>query len=123
MGAVTIGQMADRISALMEERLRIRGRGLAEKLAKGRRALPRRVHAAGETLAQAALMSQNPKLLLQIDEQQVAEAYDICLRHLGPLGRSDRRKGVLLNMAASIAFSLLVLAGLVIGVLVWRGFL
>ncbi|MDP4033830.1 MAG: hypothetical protein Q8P60_13450 [Pseudorhodobacter sp.] len=123
MGAATIGQMADRVSALMEERLRIRGRGLAEKLVKGKRALPRHVHAAGETLAQAALMSQNPRLLLQIDEQQVAEAYDICLRHLGRLGRGDRRKGMLLNMAASIAFSLLVLAGLVIGVLVWRGFL
>lgn len=123
MGAVTIEQMADRVAALMEQRLRIKGRGLAEKLARGGRALPRPVRAAAQRLAQAAQMAQSPKLLLQIDEAEVAEAYDLCLRHLGPLGRGNRRKGLLLNLAASIALSLLVVAALLVAVLVWRGYI
>ena len=123
MGAVTIQQMADRVAELMELRLRARGSGLAEKLARGGRALPRRVRAAAGTLAEAAQMAQNPKLLVQIDEAQVAAAYDICLHYLGPLGRGARRKGAALDALATMAFSLVVVAALVIGVLVWRGYL
>jgi len=123
MGAVTIQQMADRVAELMELRLRARGSGLAEKLARGGRALPRRVRAAAGTLAEAAQMAQNPKLLVQIDELRVAAAYDICLHYLGPLGRGARRKGAALDILATIAFSLVVVAALVIGVLVWRGYL
>ncbi|MDT8854267.1 hypothetical protein RNZ50_04280 [Paracoccaceae bacterium Fryx2] len=119
MGAVTIQQMADRVSALMEERLRVKGRGLGEKVRRGGRLLPRRVRTAAEGLAQSAHMAQNPKLLLQIDEEQVAEAYDICVRHLG----SVNRYGVLLGMASSATASLMAVAALVIGVLLWRGFL
>jgi len=123
MGAVTIQQMADRVAELMELRLRARGSGLAEKLARGGRALPRRVRAAAGTLAEAAQMAQNPKLLVQIDELRVAAAYDICLHYLGPLGRGARRKGAALDILATMAFSLVVVAALVIGVLVWRGYL
>ena len=74
MSAVTIQQMADRVAGLMEERLRIRGVGLAEKLRKGGRLLPRRVRVAAEFLAQAAAMAQNAKLLMQIDDGAVAGA-------------------------------------------------
>ena len=123
MGAVTIQQMADRVAELMELRLRARGSGLAEKLARGGRALPRRVRAAAGTLAEAAQMAQNPKLLVQIDELRVAAAYDICLHYLGPLGRGARRKGAALDILATMAFSLVVVVALVIGVLVWRGYL
>jgi hypothetical protein len=123
MGAASIQQMADRVAALMEERLRVRGTGLAEKLRKGGRALPRKVRAAAAVLAQAAEMARNPKLLMQIDEEKVAEAYDLCVRYLGALNAWDRRKGLMLNIAASIAFGLLLLGGAVVAVLVWRGFL
>jgi len=123
MGAATIQQMADRVAALMEQRLHARGSGLAAKLARRGRALPRRVRAAASTLGQAAEMAQNPKLLIQIDDSQVAAAYDICLRYLGPLGRGARRKTAALNILASIAFSLMVVAALVVAVLVWRGYL
>ncbi len=35
MSAITIQQMADRVAQLMEQRLRIKGAGLAEKLSRG----------------------------------------------------------------------------------------
>ena len=121
MSAITIQQMADRVAGLMEDRLRLRGAGLAEKLRSGGRRLPRKVRAAAEELATAAHMSQNPKLLLQIDEGRVAEAYDICLRHLAPLGAANRRKGLIGSVAAQVAFGLIVLAGAVILVMKARG--
>lgn len=113
-------QMADRVAGLMEERLRVRGSGLQEKLRKGGRLLPRRVRASAEVLANAAQMAQNPKLLLQVDHQQAAQAYDVCLRHLGRAGKRGRGDG-LVSVAASIAVSVLILALLVVGFLYWRG--
>ncbi|MBT9247610.1 hypothetical protein KM031_13750 [Gemmobacter fulvus] len=121
MGAITIQQMADRVAGLMEDRLRIRGNGLADKLGRGGGRLPRKVRAAAGRLAEAAHMSQNPKLLLQVDEGEVAEAYDICVRYLAPLGAAARRKGLLMGMAAQITFGFLVLAAGVLLVLKWRG--
>lgn len=123
MSAVTIQQMADRVAGLLEERLRIRGTGLEEKLRKAGRLLPRKVRSAAEFLAQAAASAQNPKLLLQIDNSAVAEAYDLCLRHLGGVDAGDRRRGLIVGVAASIAFSVLVVALLLGAVLYWRGFI
>ncbi len=123
MSAVTIQQMADRVAGLMDERLRARGNGLSEKLRKAGRLMPRKVRVAAESLAQAALMAQNPKLLRQIDESLVADAYDICVRHLGAIPAGYRRQSTIIGVASSIAFSLLAVAGLVAVVLYWRGFL
>ena len=121
MSAVTIQQMTDRVAALLEERLRVKGT-LDEKLRRAGRRLPKRVRAAGEALVQAQAMAQSPKLLMQIDDAAVAIAYDICVRHLGGLSPGAARRGMLLNIAASIGFSLLVVAGLVLVVLYLRGF-
>lgn len=123
MGAVAIQQMADRVAALMEERLSLRGQGLEGKLRRSPRALPRRVRAAALRLAEAAHMSQNPKLLLQVDEGKVAEDYDLCLRHLNAVSPWDRRRAALLGTTTSILVSLGIVAALVVAVLRWRGFI
>lgn len=123
MTGVPIQQMADRVAALMEQRLRMRGQGLGEKLRKGGRLLPRRVRAAAEILQTGAVMAQNPKLWAQVDQQAVAQAYDTCLRHLNGVDGGDRRKGMLMGVAASVAFSVLVVAALLLVVLHWRGFI
>ena len=123
MSAVTIQQMAERITGLMEERLRIKGKGLHEKLRKGGRLLPRRVRAAAGALADAAERSQNPKLLLQINEAEVVAAYDVCSRHLSKIDAGQRRITGLLGTASSMAASLLAVCLIVIGVLYWRGYL
>lgn len=121
MGAISIQQMADRVAQLLEERLRIRGTGLAEKLNRGGRRLPRKVRTAATELARAAHMSQNPKLLLQLDEARIAEAYDTCLRYLAPLGSAARRRGLALSVAAQVAFGLILVAGVAALVLKLRG--
>lgn len=123
MSAVTIQQMAERITALMEQRLRIKGKGLHEKLRKGGRLLPRRVRTAANQLADAAERSQNPKLLLQIDEAAVVAAYDICSKHLSKIDAGHRRASGMLRTATSIVISLVVVVTLVVLVLRWRGYL
>ncbi len=122
MSAITIQQMADRVAGLMEERLRVRGTGLAEKLRKGGQLLPRRVRNQADFLAQSAALAQNPKLMLQLDQAAVAQAYDVCVKHLGGVNAWERRKGAIMGFAASIAASLIVIGALVVLVLRWRGF-
>jgi hypothetical protein len=122
MTGVPLQQMADRVAALLEERLRLRGQGLEEKLRKGGRLLPKRVRAAAEVLATAASMAQNPKLLMQVDQVAASEAYDVCLRHLGKAGKRGAADGFV-AAAARVAVVVLVVAVLLVGVLYWRGFM
>jgi len=121
MSAVTIQQMADRVAGLLEQKLRVGGKGLAIKVRKAGRRLPKQVRVAAEALVQAFEMSKSARLMHQIDDELVAEAYDLCLRHLGGVDAADRRKGVAVGIAGSIVFSLLMVAGLVLVVVWWRG--
>ena len=121
MSVVTVQQMADRVAALLEERLRIKGDTLEAKLGRAGRRLPRRVRDAGAALAQATLMIRNPKLLRQVDDQTVATAYDICVRHLISVNPAAARSGLILDIAARIAFALLVVTVLLVTVMYWRG--
>lgn len=121
MSADTIEQMADRIAALMDQRLGARGRTLAEKLRHSGRALPRNIRAEAEVLALAADQAAHPKLMRQIDQDQITRAYDLCLRHLQGLDRGALRRGAAMDIASSIAFRLFVVAALLAVVLWWRG--
>ena len=121
MSIVTVQQMADRVAGLLEERLRVKGATLAGKLHAAGRRLPRRVRDAGEALSAAVTMIQNPKTMHQVDDETVAVAYDICVRHLTTINPVATRKGLLLDAAARIAFALLVAAVLFLGVVYWRG--
>jgi hypothetical protein len=121
MGTATIEEMADRIAGLMQDRLGVGGKGLAEKLRRGGRLLPRKVHAEAEVLASAAAMARNPKLLVRMDQARLTQAYEACAKHLGGVNRWGRAKGTTLDVASSIAFRLLVVTGLLIWVLRLRG--
>jgi hypothetical protein len=122
MSAVTIQQMAERVSGLIEERLAVRGATLADKLRKGGRLLPRKVRLAAERLAKAGTYAQNPKLLLQVDEGEVSRDFDICVRHLTAINAGAGMRRMLGSMVTQVAFGLLVLGVAVIAVLKWRGF-
>lgn len=121
MGASSIEQMAARVAALMEERLRARGDGLAGKLSSAGRRLPRRIRTEAEFLAQSAQLAANPALYAQLDHGRVAQAYDTCLRHLKREGRWQRLSDRLINVAGRVAFVLLAVLALVAAVLWWRG--
>jgi formylmethanofuran:tetrahydromethanopterin formyltransferase len=69
----------------------------------------------------AAAQAQHPKLMVQIDDGRVAQAYDACVRFLNGVDRKARRRAMLAGMASSIAFSLFVVGVLFLAVLYWRG--
>jgi hypothetical protein len=121
MSTVTIQQMADRVAALIEQKLRVGGKGLSVKVRRAGRRLPKQVRIAAQALVQASDMAQSARLIQQVDPALVAEAYDICVRYLGGVDLADRRKGVIVGVAASIAFSLLAVVVLVVVVVRWRG--
>ena len=123
MSAVSVQQMADRVAELLEQRLKVKGKGLGEKLRRSGRLLPRKVRQAAEELQLSADRAQQPKLLMQLDLEKVAEAYHVCVTHLGGLGADARRKDAIIGFAASLALIVLVVFGLVVTVLVWRGYL
>ncbi len=121
MSAVTTQQMADRVAALMEERLGVKGKTLADKLRKAGRRLPAAVRAEARFLDTAAAQAQNPKLLMQLDEARVAQAYDTCIRFLNAVDTSARRRALVMGILTSMAFSLFVVGLLFLAVLYWRG--
>lgn len=123
MGAGTIEQMANRVSGLMEDRLHIRGKTLAEKIRKAGRRLPTNIRAEARFLETAAIQAQNPKLLMQIDEARVAEAYDACVKYLTTINTSALRRAAFLGALTSIAFILFIVGLLVLAVLYLRGFI
>ena len=123
MDAVSIQQMADRVADLLQTRVRLRGTGLAEKLRRGGRLLPRAVRKAARALADAATQAENPRLMMQLDLEKVAADYDLCVRHLNGLGAGQRRVAALLDFGARLALIVLVVGGLLLAVLHWRGFL
>lgn len=123
MSRISIQQMVDRVSSLIETRMKVTGASLEVKLKRTGHRLPRKVREAVAALVQASEMAENPKLLMQIDPEALAIAYDIAVRHLNGIGRAERRRGYLLDAGARIAFGLLVLGAVVLGVLRWRGYI
>ena len=123
MSGVSVQQMAGRIAELMEARLRIRGEGLAEKLRRGGRFLPRKVRRHAEYLAKADAEARVPRLLTRLDHERIAGADDACVRYLKPLGAGARRKAILLDMLTGLATGLFATGVLVIVLLLWRGYL
>jgi hypothetical protein len=121
MGAATIQQMATRVGQLLETRLKIRGATLADKLRKAKRRLPRKIYAAAEYLAQASHLAQNPKMISQLNEGEIAQAYDLCVKYLTGTSLSSQRRGTVLMIITSIAVSVVFVMILAIAVLRWRG--
>lgn len=121
MGEASVRQMADRVAALMEERLGIRGSTLADKLDSGGRRLPRRIRREAEYLAGAAGQAADPAQLAQLDHPRIARAYDACVTHLTRIGPLGRYRAALLALSGRLSVNLLILAAIVVAVLLWRG--
>ena len=122
MTQLTIEQMTAKLSALLTQRLNVSGRTLDTRVSRGRWRLPRPVRQAAAELVAAQNLVQSPKLRRQLDQDALSRAYDLCDAHLRGLNRAKRRKGVILDTAARIAFALLAVIVVWVSVLHWRGF-
>lgn len=104
----------DEIDALMAERLRVRGRTLADKVRKAGRLLPRAVSREAAYLAETQQFAQAPKLARRIDETRVETAYRIVAEHLKTVDPFERRKDRILGILGIVAFNILLFGGLLI---------
>ncbi|WP_300519362.1 hypothetical protein [Aliiroseovarius sp.] len=109
------------LTRLMEERLGLGGEGFAAKLARAGRRLPRRIRRDGALIVDALSLQAHPKLSRQLDAARLDRSLTHVERHLRGIDPWDRRKGIVLNWLAGIAFSLLVVAALFVAALRWRG--
>lgn len=123
MSVANLHQMAGRVAELFEARLNVGGKTLADKLRRGGRRLPRNVRREAAYLAQAAEQARVPKLMVQIDHARTADAYDACLRYLKPIGASERRRTLAMQILTGVGAAVFVTGAMVLLVLVWRGYL
>ena len=123
MPAPDISDLARQATGLMRLRLGARGETLEEALRQRGRRLPRKVRRAAVELAEAEAMAAHPRLRAMLDTAELERAGRMVVNHLRPLGAAERRRALLLSIAASMSFGLLVTVAGVIAVLVWRGFL
>ena len=113
-------EQADEISALLREKLGVRGRDLETRLRRAGRLLPRHVRRDALLIAQARAMQASPKLARMVDDAAVLRAFRACQDHLGAIDSWERRKTRIIGFLSANAFNLVVTAGLVITVLYWR---
>ena len=122
MTTLTIEQMAESLSALLAQRLRVCGPTLEVRVNRANARLPRTVRKAARQLVAAHQIAQSPKLRAQLDPDALGHAYHICFAYLRNLNRAQRRRTVILDTAARIAFALLAVIVLWVSVLHGRGF-
>lgn len=123
MSVVSIDEMAARVAELLEERLNIGGRTLADKLRRGGRRLPRRIRREADFLAQAASQAKVPRLLVQVDPARTAHAYDACLRYLKPIGAGARRRALGMQILTGIGAGIFATGLLLLLALLWLGYI
>jgi hypothetical protein len=111
----------DTLRRSLAERLGLGGGDIATLLRRAGRSLPRRLRPAGATLAEAERLAADPRLSRRIDPASVETAARDMGAWLATQDPRERRRTRAINLAALIAFRLLVTAALVNGVLVWRG--
>ncbi|MDG1129067.1 MAG: hypothetical protein P8N68_08185 [Paracoccaceae bacterium] len=117
-----ISHMAQELCTLFDEKLSLRRGTLQTRLNRAGRRLPARIRAQAQLVAEAETLADHPKLALRIDHVRVARAHAEVRAHLRSIDPADRRRGAILGLLGGLAFNLLLLAGLTLAFLRWRGF-
>lgn len=116
-------ERADRLASLMEERLDIMGQGLAVKYHRSGRRLPRWVKREIAALLDALNRVDHPRLRAQIDFARIDSGTQRAEAWLSSIDPWDRRKGIVIHWLAGNAMNLILVIGLVIALMAWRGLL
>lgn len=114
---------AAEVAGLLRDRLGVGGRTLADRVARARRRLPPALRVAAAELVAAQRMAAHPRLARRIDPGRVARAHAALVAHLTTIDRAAARRAAALDFVATVGFQILAVIGLVLALLVWRGFL
>ena len=116
---MAVRDQADFGAALVGDRLRNGGRGLAGK--QPRRRGPRPPGLTDPHASRGAEGRQSPRLLPVQEMQRLRRAPGLCVAHLRPIGLWRRRRGRLADLLAFGVFVVLLAGGAVLALAVWRG--
>lgn len=123
MEPAEIQALVARVFALLESKLGARGATLEKRLSYVRRKLPGRIRRAGGLLVEAQRMADNPRLAMRLEPEGLTRATAKIERFLNeidvPAELSRRRY----NKMAAVAGQVLLAIGVLIALLVWRGYL
>lgn len=116
MSAASIRQMAERIAALVEERLRLsrKGTDTARYLLKAERHVPKDVAKELRVMAEAVSLADDPNGVRRVDFERLSLAYDKCLAHLSKVPPGARRARFLAEVSRNLWVNLSLLAALLV---------
>ncbi|WOI34580.1 hypothetical protein [Tritonibacter scottomollicae] len=117
----TLQSELDQIQTLLEKRLKLSGE-LADSLRRARRHLPHRMRRAADDLVAAEASFAHPRIAATLDQDGLLRKARRLRAYLAELDLKDRRKGRLLDIAATVGFALICVIALLVVVLRWRGF-
>lgn len=116
-----IANIETEVSDLMKTRLGIKAPTLQGQTRKAQKRLPRKLRRAAQELSESSALATHPKLSRMIDQTNATRNAKALRKHLGSIDTAGRKRKRRLGIAASLMFNLLVLSGVILGVLVWRG--
>ena len=99
---------AGKISALFEERMRLKGPNLERQIYKAGRKLPRKVRRDAKAVAKAQLNADHPKLSRMIDRAGFDKAAQNVIAHLSAIDPRDEMIGRLLVFLGKVSAVLIV---------------
>ena len=117
-----LDQKAEALNAQLHAKYGQRGKTLEAQLKSVGRLLPKSLRNDGQKIVEAQRMARHPKLAASVDETKFHLAYSNITNHLKNTDPKDRRKGKLLGWLGGQVVNLMLVAGVVISVLLWRGF-
>lgn len=117
--APQVGHLKD----VLRRRLHATGPTLGRTLRRVRHRLSGRAYRAGQRVAAVEPMLAHPKLARTIDRSRLGRDAARIEADLAAMDLADQRKGWWLGLLGGLVFNLLAFFALLIGVLVWRGFL
>jgi len=123
MEKVVVEQLVERVFVLLREKLGVRGGSLEARVRRAGRMLPRHVRLAARELVNADQMAQEPKMLLRLDPSRVSAAYSTCSNYLEGIDEKVLKSKAVFGFAATLIVQLLVIGGVALAVMRWRGFL
>ncbi|GAA6206932.1 hypothetical protein NBRC116601_02250 [Cognatishimia sp. WU-CL00825] len=112
-----------KIQRLIHRKFGIDSDDLPKAMRKIGRRLPKSAHKNAKILHTSLQKTAHPKLIMQVNQVETLTAVEALLTTLQAYDPKERRWGLILNTLASMAFNLLLVFGIFVVVLVWRGYL
>lgn len=108
--ADSLEERSARLARLIEKQMGVRGRGLDAKVRRAGRRLPRWVHRSAMQIVEAERMAAHPKLRKLVSTPGLDQAFRSCEAWLKSHNRAALRRSFWLNVLASTAFNVIVVA-------------